>query len=399
MRARLFNARAIRNALFFLFSFLLLISSRAVYCKSSKESLTKNSLIPVALPKYQADLLAADLPIVDALSVSGASSNGGVWLAGKRALWRWDVSRNVLQRVVLIWDSPLSSLSNDEGDLNTPADQSLDFSRVKEPERLLKLGFDGQYVFAASSFHIFQIASVEKGYRETKVFRYDLGGSKEHPCFGFFGTGNSFWWLGTRRALRIDRENRKLLAAPVSLNLLPTDLAALVADQGAVMQIRDRVLTRTPLGSPEASATRLESFSLAPKGLFVEHSSHELFLYTARTVLRYSGDGTRLQTIPVENHRALKTAFFGESVHGYLFDDGLLEVYDLGVKRTASFQFETAGVSMNHINSIVVLGSYDKDLSVVLYGRDMPRAFKLDTAAVAKSSPMFSKPQKMKRDE
>jgi len=272
------------------------------------------------LPNFQERELERDLPVRDLMT----GPDGTVWLLGRSALWNWDLNKNTLRRILLVWE-----------------ERVLEPAGVKKAEKLVSLGSDGSSVFVGSTRYVYQIASQDTD-ATPKVMRYKIPGSSKVIPVGFAGVGERFMWVTSTHAFLFDRYGKKLRSVPFASPLRATDNLLALDSSEELLVSRDKQiwkikLTKSPAGvfGFEKPVT-VQKLSNPVVGLLPLPGGY--LAHTAFTVMHQSWTGKRLQTIPVENDRKIARAYADDKRHAYIFSDGLCEVYDLKPESVRRYQ-------------------------------------------------------------
>ena len=293
------------------------------------------------LPSFQERELARDLPIQGMLQGPDQS----VWLLGRSALWHWNLNTNGLQRILLLWEDRI-------------------LEPAKNPEQLVRLGTDGASIFVGSTRFVYQVG-LEDSDASAKVMRYKIPqGSKNLPV-GFVGSGDRFFWITTGQAFVIDRYGKKLNPVPIGSGFLPTDGLLTDLSDGGILISRDKQIWKAPvtkgLKGEVALGKALSVQKVSNPVLGMTGAADGYIAHTAFTVMRMDWTGKRMQTIPVENDRRLKKISMDEQRHSYLFEDGLVEVFDMNSQSARRFQIpaevaasSTFLVMANESNMLVI---------------------------------------------
>lgn len=93
----------------------------------------------------------------------------------------------------------------------------------------------------------------------------------------------------------------------------------------------------------------------------------DVWAHTRTTVLRFDKAGHLLSVIPVEGRRFLVDARFTADQHVYLFEDGLLEVYDLTNKARRAYRLEKNWDKASHLTSQGPLTAFLRDGKPALF--------------------------------
>jgi hypothetical protein len=290
---------------------------------------TPSVLGEIELPSFHRAALAADEPVQDLL----LEPTGTVWLLGKASVWRWAAPGKSLKRL------------------------KLGKPDVAEQDHLAHLGFDGLSLFAAGDGALYQVQ-----WAQGRVFRYPLTPRAE--TFGFAGQGDDFWLLQAASLFQFDRYGKVLRPKGDTLRLAPSDKPLYDAKTKTLWIAHQNQLQKSRLDGVPPVTTLTASHPL----LGIARGDGELILHTAHTVLRVGLNGKLKASIPVEGKRTLVAMDVTPEAHAYLFDDDVLEIYDVTAQSVASYRLPLDGAS--EVKSLTLRGAY-----VALLADGRPRLF------------------------
>lgn len=291
------------------------------------------ALIDLQLPTFQQAALAADEPVQDLL----LEPTGVTWLLGRTSLWRWAAESKSLKRLKF-------------GD-----------PKLAEQDVLRHLGTDGLSVFAAGEGALYQAQ-----WTQGRVFRYPL--QPKAPTFGFAGFGDDFWLVQATGLFQFDRYGRTLQPKSTGVQLSKGDLTYFDTQRKTLWVARKTKLIKQVLGGSAPVVTLNASHRL----LGIAPGDNELILHTAHAVLRVDSNGKLKGSIPVESRRKLVSMNVTKDAHAYLFDDNLLEIYDVKKLTVTRYRLPLEGVT--EIKALAISGSF-----VALLADGRPRTFKRQT--------------------
>ena len=302
--------------------------------------------VDVAQPTHAAEMklvgfkmaiLAADFPAKD-LALSPA---GELWILGQKHLWQWRFADGWLRKV----------------DLPEPAD---------------RLTFDGVSVYAAGPRVLFQYQTVQK-----RLFSYGIPGTKSHgaPPFGFSGQGDDLWFLHPAGLMHIDRYGKTLARTYPMPAITNDDLVEFDPATRTLWRIHDRTLSKTVFSSDEGVAPLTKAvLTTKHKLLELALAGQQVVLHTERSVLRVDmASGKTRKAIPVEGSSKLVAMGLSASRHGYLFENGLLEIFDMQAKTSFSTHLDDDRDHPAAFSRLVLAGKF----AAILDGTK-PRAFQLN---------------------
>lgn len=285
----------------------------------------------IGLPRYHESTMESDLKAPEFLF----DRDHHLWILGKTALWQWRPDERKLSRMTL--HQPKSDGST-----------------------LARLATDGINLFASSRSTVYQVIP-----GDGRVFRYPSASATGAPRF--VGFGDDFWWLAGTRLFKLDRYGKTLASRGDASWVAKAGASAYFPETRNFYWTLGKKLVRAKLdGTAEPRAV----FSAKQPLLDVQAAADHLIAHTAHTVLRLEPDGTVLQAIPVEGRRKLVRMHISEERHAYLFDDQLLEVYDLKTKSASRYALPLD--DGESITRLALSGTY----AAIAFG-DIVRLFRL----------------------
>lgn len=223
-----------------------------------------------------------------------------LWMLGDTSLWNWQPLERKLRRM-----------------------------HIHEPKTdgssLEALSTDGVNLFASSHSTVYQINT--KDYR---VFRYPaIRNLSEQPSF-FVGNGDNFLWSANNQLIKIDRYGKTLVPWHKIDSYNNSRNFVYIPEKNQILWPFRRSLIQLDLNAT-GKPTRI--LSTKQPLLDLQLAGDHFIAHTAHTVLRLSKSGRITQAIPVEGHRKLIAMHISEDRHTYLFDDQLLEIFEIETKR------------------------------------------------------------------
>lgn len=307
-----------------------LLASLALVGALSTTPASAATISEYRLPGFQTAALEQDLPAVDAL----LAGNKTLWFLGRQNLWTWQLAEGRLTRIAL------------------PKDE------------WQKLHFDGLSVYAAGAKSLFQVQIAQKRY-----LAYDLPLSTAGDSLGFGGEGDELWLVHSTALMKLDRYGKALTPKAPSPPLQKGDLVAFDAQSGTLWVARGKQLLR--LNDNNQFKTALTAKN-ALTGLAL--SDGQVILHTEHSVLRLDAkSGKTLKSIPVQGGHKLATMTINSDQHVYVFDDHLVEAFDLKAKLSRSYRLPLE--PEDKIDRVTAVGD---TAAVLVNGR--PRAYQLSKA-------------------
>lgn len=280
---------------------------------NSRQEATSNaqkilSASEIDIPGYQKHKLQKDLPARDLLL-----DRDTLWVLGQRYLWKWNlIETKSLQRIKLQ-------------------------KAIRKNMALTSLGTDGVSIFTASAESLLQIRlnplevlKFELKNIDPKIRKNFVKKRKQFAPLGFAGWGDDFWWIHSAKLYNIDRYGKTLIPKRIPAKLKKSDLVQYDPFSDVLWVSRDRSLYKIDTsGKPREKNTKRSQRILKSKGKIrsIKLLQNGLLVQTSQTLLKLDEKGSILRAIPVESSRKLLSMSIGKAQHGYLFDDGLLEIY------------------------------------------------------------------------
>lgn len=264
----------------------------------------------LALPAFQSSTMQEDLPAGDVL----LDDNGVAWIAGSTSIWRWDGARSTLQRIVLdaLVGVPVGPLRH--------------------------VASDGVSLFVADDRQVWRVQ-----FNPIRVLRYGLPDGLTGTSFGFGGSGDDIRWIHSTGVYWVDRYGKRLQMKIAAPGLQKGD--RVVADQAAdasggrrafVARGRD-VSMRLFDGSGRATTSRVV-YAGKQAILDFRRSGSGFVGISAYHAFHLDAAGTLVKATPVEGRRRLVAMDASATAHAFYFNDGLLELFDLGKKSMRAWQ-------------------------------------------------------------
>ena len=254
----------------------------------------------LSLPSFQATKLEEDAASEQFLF----DHEQNLWILGKTSVWVWDLEAKKLKRLRL-------------------HDGTVDGSI------LVTLSTDGLSLFASSRATVYQINA-----RENRIFRYRASPKRGVSNPFFIGQGEEFWWFADGQIFKLDRYGKTIYPIADTVTLEKQQGFAYLAGKRQLYWADRSSLLRLRLDRPK-EISRI--FTTKHPILDVHVINHHLVIHTKHTILRLTTEGNVLQAIPVEGRRNLARMHLNPEQHAYLFDDQLLEIYDVKTQQTLRY--------------------------------------------------------------
>lgn len=243
----------------------------------------------IIIPEFQAAAIAKDGAVIDTLITADT-----LWILTNKILWKWNYLDRKVQKITLIQKS--------------------------EAERLVSLGFDGLNLYVSFTSGVYQLA-IKQG----KVFKYPFPNGKPIKKADFYGEGDSFWLVANGQISKIDRYGKTISPTAKVPETAASSITGFDATNQLFWYANKNVLFKWTVGSNKAEKV----LQLKQTIRSVVAKNEGVIVTTSQTVLISDGSGKRIQTIPVEKSRKIVSASNQNELHAYLFNDQILETFDL----------------------------------------------------------------------
>lgn len=274
----------------------LVISLKEAAAQTPPEGMS--NITEIMIPEFQSAAISKEGAVLDTLIAGDA-----LWLITNKVLWKWNFLDRKVQKISLLQKS--------------------------EADVLVSLGFDGLNLYVAFTSGVYQFAI-----KQAKVFKYPFPNGAVLKKAHFFGHGDSFWMIANDQLNKIDRYGKTI--APTAT--LPAGSTATAAafdpEHGQFWYVVKNKLYRLNT-SGDGSPAKILQLKQPVRSLVAKNGG--AIVTTTKTVLITSADGKRLQTIPVEKSRQIVAASNSEDQHAYVFNDQILESFDLKTQRIGRY--------------------------------------------------------------
>lgn len=276
----------------------------------------------ISLPQFQMQQLLEDSPISDALF----DATGNLWVIGRTSAWKWGISENALHRIKLTTNNePLVSMEKSNG-----------------------------YLFVATDNHLFRIK-----FSPDEVIRFRHPAERTGKSGQLVSGQQSIWWIHDNGVAWFDQDGHLKSYPPLNNAPLKADKAWFDSENRVCWQLKGSTLVK------------IDYRHNPPKEEEVHRARHEfarihgdngyIMAHTNNTIIRFDNSSAIKQIIPVDGPRQIIASDINSNVHTYLFNDNLLEIYD--IDKQVKFQSRLPLVAKNGVNSLLTQGSYSLVIS------------------------------------
>jgi hypothetical protein len=252
----------------------------------------------ILLPEFQAAEIAKDGDVIDAINTGNT-----LWVLTKKILWKWNFLERKVQKISLLQKS--------------------------SSDNLVSVGSDGLSIYVAYSSGVFQF-----DLKQGKVFKYPFSAKNSVKSAQFYGYGDSFWIVANDQLNRIDRYGKTIVqhaklpqsASRAVAGFDPENLIYWYANKNILYKVRI---------DPQAKPEKVLQLKHDIKSIVAKKEG--AIVTTQKTVLITDAKGERVQTIPVEKSRKIESASNDDNNHAYVFNDQILETFDLKTESVGRF--------------------------------------------------------------
>jgi len=288
----------------------------------------------IVLAGYHTEILSKDLPAAQILF----DPSGALWVAGKNCLWRWAHSEQRLHKICLPAGAPA----------------------------IRQFTFHADYLYAATDHNLYRVKPTSG---ELLKYQFPKTTNAQAQSLALIAHSSGVWWLRQDGLLRVKADSKAKTSDFLALTLPANAKAWLDADNRLLWMIRDDMLLVRDL---RLKAQKNKLVHKARHRLLAIHGAGDnVLVHTNHTTLRFDQSLKLVQAIPVEGGRKLVAVFAAKNRHAFLFDDRLLEQYDLEVEtRSKTFLDIEPGKTVSG------LAVHDQLVGTLANGT--PRLFRLD---------------------
>ncbi len=269
---------------------------------SASETSVAQDLSParrITLRGFQQSEVSTDLPANDII----LDTDNGLWIAGRKAIWRWSLITSQMQKLALVENAS---------------------------DSLQSLGAQGSSLLAASNRWLFRV-----NFNPAKVLRFAHPVQGTGRSLGFNLTDGMPQWLHQDGILVLESSGAKMMTSHVA-PLINAERASIHDGKSEFIWFtRGRYLAKMDLKDPKSKVQLVHKATSNFED--VQSTQESIFARTQQAVLRFSPDGKLIQAIPAQGQRRIVAMHITQQAHYYLFHDGLLERYDIARKKVNSF--------------------------------------------------------------
>lgn len=295
--------------------------------------------IEFSLQAYQQQRLNMDMP---AASIS-LDRQRGLWIAGKRSVWKWNFENNKLFEINLIKNEQPKPLET----LRHIAEWNDDLI-VTSHEKLYKISFD-----------------------PLKVLEFQAT-DQAHPrrlSFGIHVQKNRIFWTKSSGVWSMNLKEQILSKLHAHPPLHDKDQILLDPQLRQLWIIRKNKLLAYDYQQAAQKPQTILEIKYPFTGIMRPDS--EIIAHTRHTVLILNSKGNIKKTIPVEGKRKLVLADIHAGQHNYLFHDRFLEIH-----RTDSMDSLYSKVKLGRVRKAGQMVARKNMLGLILDGK--PRVFQIE---------------------
>lgn len=288
------NCQSMFMSLFALFIFFF---PRVTLAADSEPGIS--NINEIIIPEFQATAIAKEGAIVDSLVVGDS-----LWILTDKILWKWTYLDRKVQKITLV--------------------------QKAEAEKLVSLGYDGLNLYVAFTSGVYQFA-IKRG----KVYKYPFPNTGPIKKAEFYGHGDSFWLVANNQINKIDRYGKTI--SPVAK--IPAGSSSAIAGFDPENQVYWYAIKNALYKwavQPNQKPEKILQLKQMIRSVVAKNEG--VLVTTSQTVLISDGSGKRIQTIPVEKSRKIVSSSNQDDIHAYLFNDRILETFDLKTQSVGRYQ-------------------------------------------------------------
>ena len=328
---------AMKHHLLFLMNCIPIFWLDTKACMAATDKLL--ATIELSLQAYQQQRLNMDMP---AASIT-LDRQHGLWIAGKRSVWKWNFKGNQLLEINLI--------------------------KKKKPrshETLRHVTTWGKELLVASHQKLYKIS-----FEPLKVFEFEAKDKPDpnHRSFGIKLEKDHLFWIKSTGIWSMSKKKQILTKWQSHPTLRKNDKALLDLKKQKIWMIRKNKLLVYSYIKPRKRAKKLLEIKYPFTGIMQTDS--EIAVHTRHTVLLVDENGDIKKTIPVEGKRKLVLADLHDGQHSYLFHDRFLEIH-----RTDNIQTLYSKVRLGRVRKAGQLIARKNMFGMILDGK--PRVFQVE---------------------
>ncbi len=272
-------------------------------CVARASEKTIDSITFMEPSDYQKEVLAADQPL------KGGKidlEHRAIWIIGKHNLWKWSFTSDGLEKFTLINNS------------KTPKDRL----------QALYLDQKNQTLWASSLLTLFEI-----NLKPFKVTRHQVN-SNFTATLALeklrSGKDETLIWVKGKDIFSFNPDKKQGLKLIASLDQANLKLARLTSEQDSfLLAATSHELFSVKLSNKQSKLTAKSIYRSQPEIADVLVDQNKTNIVTKNALVLLDNKGNIGQIIPTRQDRQLLLAEQSLDKHYYLFDDGLLERFDL----------------------------------------------------------------------
>ncbi|MFK7824221.1 MAG: hypothetical protein AB8G05_08690 [Oligoflexales bacterium] len=326
-----------KHHLLFLMNCIPLLWMESKACLAASDKLL--ATIELSLQTYQQQRLDMDMP---AASIA-LDHQRGLWIAGKRSLWKWNFKGKKLLEINLIKNE-------------APAPD----------ETLRYIATWNKGLMVASHKKLYKIS-----FHPLKVFEFQASEKLgiEHRSHGFQIENSRFFWIRSNGVWSMNQKESVLAKWRSHPRLRKTDRVLFDLKKEKLWAIRkNKLLTYSYTKKGKRPQLLLE---IKYPFIGIRQTESEIAVHTRHTILVLNENGTIQKTIPVEGKRKLVLADFHDGQHSYLFHDRFLEIH-----RTDNIETLYSRVKLGRVRKAGQMIARKNMLGLILDGK--PRVFQIE---------------------
>lgn len=264
----------------------------------------------ISLTGHQKTVLTKDKPIKD---IYISSDKKSVWILGQKHLWLWKIKNKSLKKYALLGDQQ-------------------DTNNHTSMEKIVSTKENSIIVLAKNTLFLVKNNSKD-------ILKFNFNGYNGGKTVGHGQANHTFYWLHTDGIKSIDLKTNKIKDLPYRGIFKSNDKAWIEANHEEIWILRNNLVLKKEL-RPNKVKTHFIHKGLN-KFIDLITINNEVYTYTNYSVIRFDTKNETFKAIPVEGNHKLSQAFINSQKHAYLFNDGLLEIYQLQQKVKKQYMINT----------------------------------------------------------
>lgn len=315
-----------------------LMSTSFFCCIAIASEKTIDSITFMEPSDYQKEVLAGDIPLKNGQI---DLEHRAIWIVGKHNLWKWSFTSDGLEKFTLI----------DTG------------KNPKDSLQALYLDQKKQTLWASSLQALFEISL-----KPFTVTRHQVN-SKFTPTLALeklrSGQDQHLIWVKGKDVYSLDLKKSQGLKHLASLNQANLKLARFTPGQDSfLLAATSHELFSLKLSNKEPKLLATSIYRSQPEITDILIDQKKTNIVTTNAIILLDNKGNIGQIIPTRQDRELLLAEQSLDKHYYLFDDGLLERFDLRKKSKKSWylpktHFTSKPIMLKALDALVLTLSTD----------------------------------------